>query len=189
MIVSFIPRIISVGPSGLRAFSSNCASLFQSIRNILARYHHKSWKEGKWWQGNFITRKSNCSPTDCVESCLAHADFRTIMVVLYQAIIHYFYITCPLIFQQVYQFTEYQAGLGFLSLLIGSLVGLAIHYRHCRRVCLPKAWVRVLPIMYSNRARSEIVSRFAGRLLDADRVVLVNSTTWRSCSLNLLTVI
>lgn len=49
-----------------------------------------------------------------------------IMNGLYGAIIYCFYITYPLIFQRVYHFDTYQVGLSFLSLLVGSVIGLVI---------------------------------------------------------------
>lgn len=49
-----------------------------------------------------------------------------IMIGLYQALIYCFYIAYPLVFERAYGFTESQVGLAFLSLFIGSVIGLVI---------------------------------------------------------------
>jgi MFS family permease len=50
----------------------------------------------------------------------------TIMGGVYQATLYCFYIAFPLAFAQTYHFTEYQIGLTFLSLLIGSVIGVPV---------------------------------------------------------------
>lgn len=49
-----------------------------------------------------------------------------LMVGIYQAIIYCFYIAYPLVFERVFNLSEFQVGLCFLSLFVGSVLGLVI---------------------------------------------------------------
>ena len=48
----------------------------------------------------------------------------SIMGVVYQGVLYCFFIAFPLVFEGTYKFTQYQTGLAFLPLFIGSLLGL-----------------------------------------------------------------
>lgn len=50
--------------------------------------------------------------------------YSTIMSGIYQAALYCFYVAFPVAFKSVYGFTDYHTGLAFLSLFIGSILGL-----------------------------------------------------------------
>lgn len=52
--------------------------------------------------------------------------YTTIMSGIYQAALYCFYVAFPVAFKSIYRFTDYQSGLAFLPLFIGSIIGLVV---------------------------------------------------------------
>jgi MFS family permease len=87
-------------------------------------------------QGNTTTLPSRGSPYSVLLISTGRAlhmistepivRYTTMMAAVYQGVIYCFYVAFPLVFQTAYDFTEYQIGMSFLSLFIGSILGLLV---------------------------------------------------------------